>query len=542
MKKNWLRIILGTIGLFLIWGMLFANQLGLDDSQVWGLKRYLIFFAGLFSLIISFLYPQDNFIEKLIFTDEGRSRLFAILLNIFIFFIYLWYASAGKWQLTYNETSYYNLLASAFRHGQLALEVNPDPALLALKDESLYEPANREGIPVLWDATLYQGKYYLYWGPAPALLLTFVKFFYTYEVGDRFLTLFFLSGVLVFISLIILRLHKNYFNHIPNWAVLFAIVFAGLINPMTFILVEARIYEAAIVAAQFFLLGGFYFLFSAYHQPNVPKLFLAGLFFVFAIGSRTTVLFAVAFTSVVFLFWAIKSHKQRMISYLTAFALPLILGGISYASYNYARFDSFTEFGYRYQLTSYNLYEKLDETFSPNYIFSNFYKVIFNPLEQRISFPYIFPTRFSGPTWLETDRGFYLLKAESITGLLISSPFILFVFLAGIQKDKKIFWVNLSLIGSVFFLFFTLLSFFFIAMRYLLDFIPVLTLLSIIGFWNGFDLIKRKIIYFITSTVLLTYTIALSLIISISGNLEIFKIVNLDLIKNMTGFFNTLLQ
>jgi hypothetical protein len=542
MKQNWLRITSGMIGLLCVLGVIFANQLGLDNNQVWGLRRYLIFFAGLFLLIVSVLYLQDDFIQKIIFTAEGRLSVSAILLNIVIILIYLWYTSAGKWEITYNETSYYDLLASAFRHGQLALEIQPDPALLEFKDERLYEPSNREGIPVLWDATLYEGKYYLYWGPAPALPLAFIKLFYAQEIGDRFLALFFLSATLIFLTLILFDLYKNYFSHIPNWAVLFAIALVGLINPMVYILVEGRIYEASIAAAQFFLMGGFYFLFSAYHQPNTSKLFLAGLFFALAIGSRTTVLFAVASTSLVFLFWVITSHKEKIISYLIAFALPLIITGVAYASYNYARFESFTEFGYKYQLTSYNLYEKLDETFSPHYIVPNTYKTIFNPLEQRIAFPYFFPTRFVGPAWLETERGFYLLKAESITGLLISGPFLLFAFLAGIQKDKKIFWVNLSLIGSAFFLFITLLAFFFLAMRYLLDFIPTLTLLAIIGFWNAYSLVQNKFAFFITSSILLTFTIGISLIISISGNLETFKVLNLDFIRDATGFFNQLFR
>ncbi|NJN80714.1 MAG: hypothetical protein HC797_09745, partial [Anaerolineales bacterium] len=117
-------------------------------------------------------------------------------------------------------------------------------------------------------------------------MLAVVKLFYTQEVGDRFLTLFFILGTLVFLSSIIIHLHKTYFNAIPNWAVLFAMAFAGLINPMPYILVEGRIYETAIVAAQFFLIGGFYFLFSAYNQPNFSKLFFRR--FIFYICGRVT--------------------------------------------------------------------------------------------------------------------------------------------------------------------------------------------------------------------------------------------------------------
>lgn len=542
MRKYWIQIISGMIGLVFVLSMLFANQLGLDNNSVWGTKRYLLFFVGIFLLAFSIGYRADNVIGKSVHTGEGRLNISIFGLNIVIFLIYLWYTSTGTWNLSYNETSYYDLLASAFRHGQLALQIEPDPALLAFKDENLYQPSNREGIPVLWDATLYKGKYYLYWGPAPALLLTVLKFFYVGEIGDRLLTLLFLTGTLLFFNLIILYLRKIYFNQIPNWAVLSAIAFTGLVNPMTYILVEARIYEAAIIAAQFFLIAGFYFIFTSLTQTSIPRLFLAGLFFAFAVGSRTTLLFAVAFTATIFVFWVIQSQRGKAITLITGFVTPLIIGALAYALYNYARFESFTEFGYRYQLTSYNLYEELDETFSLKYIPPNFYKIVLNPLEQRPAFPYIFPTRWAGPEWLESKRGFYLLLAENITGILISSPFLLFALLAGTSRDKKLFWVTLILAGSTLALFFMLQTFFFTAMRYLLDMLPTFSLLAIIGFWNGFSLVKNKPIFFATSIILLMYTIAISLIISISGNLEIFKIVNPELIKQMTIAFNNFLK
>src|SRR6185369_421754 len=156
---------------------------------------------------------------------------------------YLWCVTLGLWTDFPPSTNYYDLQAAAFRHGQLALEVQPDPALLALQDP--YEPADRENVPVLWDATLFEGKYYLYWGPVPALMLAGVKLFYTREIGDNLLTFAFLSGTFIFLTLIILDLWKAYFPAAPRFILLASIALAGLINPLPFVLIEARIYEAA---------------------------------------------------------------------------------------------------------------------------------------------------------------------------------------------------------------------------------------------------------------------------------------------------------
>jgi hypothetical protein len=189
--------------------MLFANQLGLDDNPVWGIKRFGIFFIGLLVLSISLFYREHNFIGQAIHTSTGRFYLAVSMLSGFIIIIYIWFISIGLWTSWPNETNYYDLLATAFSRGQLAVDVQPDPALLAM--ENVYEPENREGIPILWDATLYKGKYYLYWGPSPALFLAIFKLFSEQQIGDKVITFVFTVGAFIFAVLLILELRKKYF-------------------------------------------------------------------------------------------------------------------------------------------------------------------------------------------------------------------------------------------------------------------------------------------------------------------------------------------
>ena len=64
-----------------------------------------------------------------------------------------------------QETFFTDQLATAFLRGQTSLSVTPAP-LLALAPDP-FDPKLK---PLwYWDAALYQGRYYLYWGPAPAL-------------------------------------------------------------------------------------------------------------------------------------------------------------------------------------------------------------------------------------------------------------------------------------------------------------------------------------------------------------------------------------
>src|SRR5271170_7732742 len=63
---------------------------------------------------------------------------------------------------------HYEYLVDGFLHGHASLSVQPAPQLLALADP--YDPA-QNGPWRLWDASLYHGKFYLYFGPTPVLLM-----------------------------------------------------------------------------------------------------------------------------------------------------------------------------------------------------------------------------------------------------------------------------------------------------------------------------------------------------------------------------------
>ncbi len=70
----------------------------------------------------------------------------------------------------------------------------------------------------------------------------------------------------------------------------------GLANPLPWLLSRPAVYEAAIASGQFFLLGGFYWALTAFGDDDVKpnRLLLAGVFWSLAVGSRTSLIFAVA--------------------------------------------------------------------------------------------------------------------------------------------------------------------------------------------------------------------------------------------------------
>jgi len=89
--------------------------------------------------------------------------------------------------------------------------------------------------------------------------------------------------------------------------------------------------------------------------------------------------------------------------------------------------------------------------------------------------------------------------------------------------------------------FFTLLAFFYLTMRYLLDLVPVLSLLALIGFWQGLHLLQSRraarTVFAITGITLWAYSILASLILCYASNLHRIRIYNLELVQNITWTF-----
>src|SRR5882757_4094512 len=91
-----------------------------------------------------------------------------LILSILGFYFWTAQAPTKAYAFGKDDHSYYALLAKAFLAGQLSLPVEVPPELAAAKNP--YEPAERT-YPVLHNASFYKGKYYIYFGPAPALVL-----------------------------------------------------------------------------------------------------------------------------------------------------------------------------------------------------------------------------------------------------------------------------------------------------------------------------------------------------------------------------------
>lgn len=489
--------------------------------------------------------------RKVTYHHPIQNYLFVIPPLLVIIFFYAWLSSAGSDNQNGTTTRYYANLAEAFLNRELHLSTQPDPRLLAMENPySLLAriELTKAGVDIPVDLSLYDGKFYMYWGPVPALLLAALQpFSRQAQIGDFFLAFAFTVGIFLTQFLLLLTVWDREFNRLPKWMLSLSILIGGFVLPVIFLRHEhdhARIYEAAIAGGQFFLMSGLLVAFTAVGSQSLSnqRLAAAGLLWVLAIGSRHILIVPVGFTVLLTTIWIIRASTVFMtnVTRLAFLYLPLGLGGMALAWYNWARFRSVTETGFSYALAGVDLHEHATEIFSSSYILPNLYNYLFHPPHLMSTFPFIAMLKGSETTvspLYEVPQFYY---AQSITGLLCLFPFAIFAIIPmiaffrnraqgkSIEKwleasdHQELAWVILQLGGIVLAAFLLLTFFFWAGMRYSGDFIPPLTVLSALGFWQGYKSTTNKPIVknlFVFSALLLAaISMLISILLAISTN------------------------
>ncbi len=445
--------------------------------------------------------------------EKIRIYLPAGIAGLLVICIYAWFISIGPWRTRGYTSDYYYQLATSFQHGHLSLETKPDPALLALPDP--YDLKARKGIPVVGDASLYEGRYYLYFGPFPSLALAVISSIFPVKTGDQAFVYIFIVGLFCVQSLLFMAIFRRFFSDLPNWIIPLGILILGLTGPFARMLTHPFIHEAAISGGQFFATAGFYFAFLALKEKPIEhwKLLAAGILWSCSISTRITQLVPISFMVVItWLFIFNENRKSKMDSKLgsatLALTVPLFLCGALLVWYNWARFDSLFEFGFYYQLAGFNLQANYPSLFSDVYIIQNIYNYFLNPFEMRGSFPFAYPVAGTeNPVFPFYQLPRLYAVEGKFAGLLYSTPFLIFsifpvlilitrcmaMFKPGNKKENlyNFFdWTAFSLIGSFIAGSIPILLLFYVGFRYETEFITSLTMLGLIGFCQGWLLLR----------------------------------------------------
>lgn len=350
-----------------------------------------------------------------------RQLMIVIPLVLLITYFYVFLASAGTFEVLGSRPDYYDRMAEGFRAGHLYILEQPKAALLAKADP--FAQNNFFEDLWLWDASLYKGHYYLYWGPVPGLLMLAWKVLtgYTGVVSDQWPTVIYMTGRLVFGAGLILGLAK-YMRVVPeNWIVALAIAVFGLSGPIPFIVARPVIYEAALAAGQCFLYAGLLscFLGITLQRQRSVLFVAASVLWGLAFGSRMTTIIAVPFIivlTVYFVWYKLDRSVIHALKNALLLGLPVFAFVVAYGVYNYVRFDSPFEFGTRYQVTLQQF------TTHRRFIAVNIYSYLFAPVKWTCSFPFVVGLTDRPPVkFIDWPPGY--LTFEKVSGVLVMGGF-----------------------------------------------------------------------------------------------------------------------
>ncbi len=555
----------------------FSYRLGLDHSPEWGRGRTGLLIIGLILLALSAL---AYLIQKVILPRYGNTRLvvrigqilawlrrewgssrlgviFGVLVCAGIGIFTLWYSSAGQFPVFPGVSNAYIDQGESFLHGQLSLLDQPDPRLLALRNP--YDLNQRQNIPYRWDASLYQGKYYLYWGPAPALIFAAIEGVIHHQPPGSLVVILSYLGLSVILLLILLQMRERFYPNAPNLSSGLYLA-AGLVNlPFLFLLGQPRIYETSIITGQFFLLFGLlaWILYTGREAPG--WLIVAGLNWGLAVASRYNLIFSAAVFVAFALIQIVRKTGWKQFWQKGLLLLgPLALCAVGLGIYNLARFGNPLETGFSYALT---IPESSKYFYSTAYVPGNLYVYLFNPYKLAGSFPFVKSYLLKAsllPAWLHIRRG--QLFDEVLYGLFPAGPVFLSILLAvpitvsalssrgGIRNflsrhTEGNFLLAMTALAALSQLLF-LSIFFYSAMRYLDDLYLLLILGAAVLVWQMDEMIHdrsglRLALWLVVSGLIL-WTVGLGFFGSFDIPPQYFRLSNPSLYVHLASYWNNL--
>lgn len=337
-----------------------------------------------------------------------------------VIWFFHWTIAANRGFEDWGDSDYYRLLVRGWQKGQLAMDKQPKPELLALADP--YDPA-QNGAHRMGDVSYFRGKYYLYFGAAPALTLMLPFNLITgREMTTGVAVFWFCIAAFLAVSRVWLALRRRYFPESGMVMAPLGVLALGFGTHLLALAQRPSFWELPIAAGLAFSLLALAAVYRAIHGGHPLRwMMLAGLCLGLAVASRPTCLLAAPMLLAPIWYTAKRRGETRAPSWwrmAVAVALPLGVCGLAVMAHNYARFGNPLELGQHYQLSG--AYESKWVHFSPRFVLHNIAVYFFQPVKWTWTFP------FAAAQSIEIDLPGYF-GTEEVCGVAVTFLFTWFV-------------------------------------------------------------------------------------------------------------------
>ncbi|WP_445148496.1 hypothetical protein [Baekduia sp. Peel2402] len=352
---------------------------------------------------------------------------------------YAWTASSAgdpfnkvnQYNFSSGGSDYYNLQADAFLHGRLWLDVPIDPKLKSAANPYLVDvPRTVKGLP---DGSFYNGRYYMSWGPAPAVTTFLPPRLLGLELRENLAVVLYLFFGVLMAGATLRLLLRRVVPSAPRAVLWAGTVALALASSAPWILRRAIVYEVAISAAFFFMMAGLLLLvrelLREQEEPRRGRLAWVGVLFGLAVLSRPSMGFVVL--GLTGLGWVLRPRALRTLAPLVV-GIP-IAAGLLFMVYNMARFSGPLDFGNKWQTTGRDVRE------IPFNSLANLppalWGYLVGPVRLMLDFPYVhLPVEPRAPFSVSSDYG-----QEETGSVLWAVPFALLsvAFLARVWWRRR---------------------------------------------------------------------------------------------------------
>jgi tetratricopeptide (TPR) repeat protein len=403
--------------------------------------------------------------------------------------LFAWMAAQTVTELTGMSAAdnHYNLLVRGFQLGQLSLDKAAPLELAAMADP--YDPVANGHYRTeygLHDMTYYDGRLYLYFGVAPALLLFWPwaaltgHYLFHHHAVAIFCAVGFLAGAEVLRSL-----WRRYFPEVSVAVMAAGIVALGLTTGVPVLLQRAEFWEVAVSCGWALGMLALAAVWRAVIDPARRAWWVAAasLALGFAVGARPFLILAAPILLVpAVIEWnetAVAGRRRLPWAAVAAAMLPIALCVLGLMVYNELRFNSPFEFGQRYQLAG----DRQDniQHFSLRFLWFNFCVYFLEPVRWTREFPFVGDIATPAVPLGHAD-------IEDPFGILTNIPIVWFALAAPLawwgrvkEERDRLRWF-LAAVAALFGVCAgVLLLFYGTCSRYEEEFLPILVLLAVVG-------------------------------------------------------------
>lgn len=349
-------------------GSLIKNEcIGLNVHVPLMFSWFRLLLLSLFIMIIYLLRPKSFIYKYKTDLNKNWQKVTAIILvavQAIIFWNMIhWNTTALNWHKSLTHHQQYYELIDAFKDGHLYLKDDASKEMTEL--DNPYDTRERElkKVTYKWDHAYYDGKYYVYFGAAPAILLYLPYNLITGNDLPNYIAVF-IFGIMIMIGILLLlwEIIKKWFRNTPFALYLLLSVVFGAAACLAYAVQKPDFYLVPSLGAIMFGLFGLAFWLSAERKNEDGttsliswRLVIGSACVAMIAGCRPQLLVVTVFGIILFWNSVFKERtlfSKKSLKQTVAVCLPFVIVGAAVMWYNYARFGSPFDFGANYNLTT----------------------------------------------------------------------------------------------------------------------------------------------------------------------------------------------